>query len=119
MPKQNKHNKKRARLSKASDSSMANSDNDLHKLDDLLESFSHDEESARKAVSIILNKEVIKNVISETFADKINIMQSQINLLETRLDDLEQYSRRNCLKLTGIPENKGENKLVKVESRKR
>ena len=32
-----------------------------------------------------------------------------INLLELRIDELEQYSRRNCLVFTGIPENENEN----------
>ena len=43
---------------------------------------------------------------------KPEITQKQdktIEELDERIDDLEQYSRRNCLKFSGIKETKGEN----------
>lgn len=36
-------------------------------------------------------------------------VKSEKNQLETRVEDAEQYSRRNCLLLHGVPENTGEN----------
>lgn len=40
--------------------------------------------------------------------------QQRIISLENRLDDLEQYSRRNSLRLYGVPEEAGENTNVLV-----
>lgn len=35
-------------------------------------------------------------------------LSAEINSLTKRVDDMEQYSRRNCLKISGIPESEGE-----------
>ncbi|XP_052285650.1 uncharacterized protein LOC127881623 [Dreissena polymorpha] len=35
-------------------------------------------------------------------------LRLRVNSLENMIDDAEQYSRRNCLRLTGIPETEGE-----------
>lgn len=54
--------------------------------------------------------------IIKAYEEKFDaIIQENVNLkkkvktLETQLDDLEQYSRVNCLELNGIPETKNEN----------
>ena len=48
-------------------------------------------------------------------------LQSEIEIRSMVLEDLQQYSRRNCILVTGIPEQKGENtdKLVKELSAER
>lgn len=52
-------------------------------------------------------KEYQQNLLS---LKKENIeLTKKCQLLETRLDSLEQYSRINCLEINGIPEEKNEN----------
>ena len=41
--------------------------------------------------------------------EKVAAQETLISQQEERLADLEQYSRRNCLNFTGIPENSDEN----------
>ena len=38
-------------------------------------------------------------------------MNKYISTLEERIDDLEQYSRWNCLVITGIPEKEDEKQM--------
>ncbi|CAG2244623.1 unnamed protein product [Mytilus edulis] len=40
----------------------------------------------------------------QSVSDVFDELQNHINTLELRLDDMEQYSRRTCLKMSGIPE---------------
>ena len=40
---------------------------------------------------------------------ELNLLKDQINLSETAINDLEQYSRRDCLEINGIPQNTDEN----------
>ena len=113
--------KKRSRTDLGeSDTSMANStvhstladndyDHDLNKLDTLLQSLSKNENATKKAVSIILNHDSFKSQISELLIEKVSCLQQQVDTLECHIDDLEQYSRRNCIKITGVSENKDEN----------
>jgi phage host-nuclease inhibitor protein Gam len=76
---------------------------DLSKLSDLLDSISSDEGQVKQAVALILNKENFENAFTCTtmFAPEIPTMKTEIKDLTTRVHDLEQYSRRNCLKFTG------------------
>lgn len=41
--------------------------------------------------------------------EQVSAQRVMISEQEQRLADLEQYSRRNCLNFTGVPENKDEN----------
>ena len=40
---------------------------------------------------------------------KIIDQSEQIHMLQNKSDDSEQYSRRNCVRIFGFPESKGEN----------
>ena len=40
---------------------------------------------------------------------ELNLLKDQFNLSETAINDLEQYSRRDCLEINGIPQNTDEN----------
>ncbi|OWF43603.1 hypothetical protein KP79_PYT24893 [Mizuhopecten yessoensis] len=80
----------------------------LNDLDILLKSISDDETTTRRAVDMILGHDVFKTAITESLFPMIEAMQNQISLLTDRIDDMEQYSRRTCLKFSGIPEQQGE-----------
>ena len=63
-------------------------------------------ESLEKSVSSVSDK-------FESWRDEKAVLLSQISEMKTeyesKFDDIEQYSRRSCLILTGIEERKGEN----------
>ena len=56
------------------------------------------------------HKESIGKLTEEISSLKTELTEKNnyIANLESRVDDLEQYSRRNCLMITGIPENENE-----------
>ena len=66
----------------------------------------HRMESLEKSVSYVSDK-------FENWRDEKAVLLSQIAEMKTeyksKFDDIEQYSRRSCLILTGIKERKGEN----------
>jgi hypothetical protein len=80
------------------------SKNDLSQLDLLLENISQDEETTKKAIEIILGKPSFKNFITEHISAEIIKLQTEVKSLNSRVDEMEQYSRRNCLKFSGICE---------------
>ena len=41
-------------------------------------------------------------------------LKARVELLEAKVDAAEQYSRRNCLRIAGVPENQSENTDVYV-----
>ncbi|KAK5642010.1 hypothetical protein RI129_008177 [Pyrocoelia pectoralis] len=45
----------------------------------------------------------------ENLETKNKVLQTENNTLKNRINELEQYSRANCLEIHGIPEVKGEN----------
>lgn len=45
----------------------------------------------------------------EVVIQKNTDLKKKVQTLESQLDDIEQYSRSNCLELDGIPEEKNEN----------
>ncbi|XP_052712340.1 uncharacterized protein LOC128186562 [Crassostrea angulata] len=98
---------KRQRPNSDTDSSQ-NLTQDLSDLSSLLENLSNDEETLQQATSIILKNSAFKNNIVDRLAARIGDLEQKINYLETRVDDLEQYSRKNCLKFSGIPEQHNE-----------
>ena len=54
-------------------------------------------------------KEIIKYVLAAFFVSEIAFLRNELNDMKMKLDEIEQYSWLNCLKLTGIPEEKDEN----------
>lgn len=90
---------KRQRPNSDTDSSQ-NLTQDLSDLSSLLENLSNDEETLQQATSIILKNSAFKNHIVDRLAARIGDLEQKINYLETRVDDLEQYSRKNCLKFS-------------------
>ena len=93
--------KKRSRADLSeSDTSMANStahstladndyDHDLNKLDNLLQSLSRkNENTTKRAVSIILNHNAYKSQISELLIETVSFLQRQIDTLEWHVCDL-------------------------------
>jgi len=44
-----------------------------------------------------------------SLSDKIKILESEKTAVDDRLDEAEQYSRRSCLRISGIPETPEEN----------
>ena len=54
--------------------------------------------------------QIFKDIITECFKDeRIKQLEEKVHSLERRLEESEQYSRRTCLKITGIPESENEN----------
>lgn len=88
--------------------SVDDTNHDLSQLSSLLDQLTKDEESTKKVIDIILGKPSIKTCISEHFMSEISDLHSQIKDLTNRMDSMEQYSRRTCLKFSGIPEERGE-----------
>lgn len=93
------------------DSSSNESDLSLTNLSSILNNIerSGNMEQMKKAVDIIFDNKSIKACLLECFQSKLTQMDNEIQDLKNRLDDMEQYSRRNCLKITGIKEHEGEN----------
>lgn len=88
--------------------SVDDTNHDLSQLSSLLDQLTKDEESTKKVIEVILGKPSIKTCISEHFMSEISDLHNQIKVLANRMDSMEQYSRRTCLKLSGIPEERGE-----------
>ena len=54
----------------------------------------------------------IREAVAEAVADKdrqICQLNSQVSALSAQVNALEQYSRRDCINITGVPEEAGEN----------
>ena len=49
---------------------------------------------------------------SKTLEDCLTNMSKRADSLSSQVDNQEQYSRRNCFLLHGIPENKNENLMI-------
>lgn len=60
-----------------------------------------------------LSREVasLREVVRER-DDQISTLQDEVNKLKTAMDDQEQYSRRNNLRITGIPEQDTEDTVA-------
>lgn len=65
-----------------------------------------DPEIVKEVVSQLMDNALFKDSLLASLG--ITALHKQVKQLETRLDDMEQYSRRNCLKLRGIPEEENE-----------
>ena len=94
------------RLRTCSDSDVSqNLSQDLQELSDLLDNLSKNEDLVKQAASLILNKPALRHNILDKLVSDTNDLKSRTRNIEDRLDDLEQYSRKLCLKFSGIPEN--------------
>lgn len=64
-----------------------------------------------RTTALEVKMRLIEEYINET--DKLRVenitLKKQVTTLENRIEDLENYSRRNCIEIQGIPEEKGEN----------
>lgn len=47
--------------------------------------------------------------MTEVLVPEVTSLRTEVNDLKLRIDDIEQYTRRNCLKISGIPENSKDN----------
>lgn len=65
-----------------------------------------DPEIVKEVVSQLMDNALFKDSLLASLG--ITALHKQVQQLEIRLDDMEQYSRRNCLKLRGIPEEEDE-----------
>lgn len=54
--------------------------------------------------SLILSNTAIKNLITKSLIPEFDLVKKEISELHQRIDDLEQNSRKNCLKFSGISE---------------
>lgn len=105
-----------------------NTNDELENPNTVLDRLSHGNESVRKAFEIILNKDSFKSIISESLLSKVTELERIVQEMKDMMEDLE-YSRRNCLKFSGIPETKDENcdqiilnavnKLILVDEKKK
>ncbi|CAG2223095.1 unnamed protein product [Mytilus edulis] len=84
---------------------ISDSDSNVSEIADFIQSVSRDDNSIKVLVDELLKNENIRNCLIDVFrSDVFDELQNHINTLELRLDDMEQYSRRTCLKISGIPE---------------
>ncbi len=73
----------------------------------------HIETIVENVVTSVISKLTSKLDLLEDVNTKLCIenseLKAKVNLLELKLDDQEQYSRRNLVRISGIEEHKGEN----------
>lgn len=74
--------------------------------------FNHEKIEELSAI-IKIQSESLKNfeIMYKTINEENVKLKRTVSSLEQRIDDLEQYSRGNCLEINGIPEEKNENIL--------
>ena len=96
----NKPDNKRKKID-TSDASNSN----LSNFSRLIDSITNDESLTEQAVDLLISNESFRNAISEKFNSVIDDLKSEISDLNKRMDDMEQYSRRTCLKISGIGES--------------
>ena len=61
-----------------------------------------DPDTIQEVVSQLLTNSIFKSTLISALG--ITDMSDQLKVLENRIDEMNQYSRRNCLKFRGIPE---------------
>ncbi|CAG2189156.1 unnamed protein product [Mytilus edulis] len=84
---------------------ISDSDSNVSEIADFIQSVSRDDNSIKVLVDELLKNQNIRNCLIDVFrSDVFDELQNHINTLELRLDDMEQYSRRTCLKISGISE---------------
>ena len=72
-------------------------------------------EDLRKDISAIRNNEILKE---ENIALKADLQDAhkELSIQENLLDDAEQYSRRDCLEVRGIPVQESEENTIHPDS---
>ena len=65
-------------------------------------------ETLVKEVSSLKTENSALKMENDNLKKSVTKLQDRIVKLETIADDSEQYSRRNCIPITGIPEDKDE-----------
>ena len=69
---------------------------------------------ANKIQKVILSsnefKEQIHQILEKKVEEAVTETRAEIQLLKDHVEEAEQYSRRNCLLLHGVPEKRGENR---------
>ena len=66
-------------------------------------------EAVKVKLEVLENKVITVQQTNRTLQNKVNEMQTKLDSIEEHLDDLQQYGRRNCLRLhTNISEDRGE-----------
>lgn len=84
-------------------------------ISDFLDNVSKDENSLKTLVSELFKNQTIKNVLVSNFQSEITeTLVKRIDQLEDRIDEMEQYSRRTCLKFCGVPESNGDHEDTDV-----
>ena len=89
---------------------------DITKLYELLKEVKDDlkNKASNERIDILIDEikkkdEKIQNLENrvEILESKVSVLQNTVNLLERKADDNEQYSRRLCLRISGIPVSEG------------
>ena len=89
---------------------------DITKLYELLKEVKDDlkNKASNERIDILIDEikkkdEKIQNLENrvEILESKVSVLQNTVNLLERKADDNEQYSRRLCLRVSGIPVSEG------------
>ena len=109
---QNNYNElqKSLEFSQAKIDELTKSNSDLHSKVKNLEKKNSDikKEVENNAAKASKQTESATSELKEEMATKLQKKDEQIKLLETQLDDLEQYTRKYNLEICGIPENADE-----------
>lgn len=83
-------------------------DSNSSSIGEFIENIAKDETSIQTLVCELLKNDIIKKVLVDTFqSEVVDKLLGKIDSLEDRLEEMEQYSRRTCLKFCGIPESEG------------
>ncbi|KAK6172555.1 hypothetical protein SNE40_016186 [Patella caerulea] len=98
--------KKQRKRTKMDDSANTSS------ISDFLDKIVKDDESLRTLIREIYRRDEIMSQLVKP--ETIELMTNRIIELENEVDELQQYSRRTCLKLSGIKEtpNEDTDKLI-------
>ena len=89
-------------------SSVADEDSDESLLSNILDRASGSEEGIRRITSVILANSAIKNAVSMKLTSELDKLKTEVKNLSAQVDDLAQYSRKNCLRFSGIAERSSE-----------
>ena len=87
------------------------SEQDILRVAQLVKSMLHDEIDKIVEVRVATETESLRKELSDLKVS-YNQLQSDMKDLTTKYDDMEQYSRRSCLRISGIPEPIGETEDV-------
>ena len=108
----NRHDRESSKKPKVSQS--AGNTSDISDFSGLIESVPQITDP--QVMDALVDKLLTNELLTKTLADSLKIpeiiaqeVESHNSSVLARLDAIEQYSRRNCLKIAGIPESAGEN----------